>query len=173
MVQTRWLWLAGGLLGGLIVGLNVAGVWPQMPVHAVATHGEDNFAICTGPVDEDVEAVYMLDFVTGDLRAAVLNIQTGKFNAGFTYKVDADLLKPGTKNPRYLMVTGIANIRRQTQNVTRGRSIVYVAEVTSGQMAAYAIPWAPSRQSAGAAQSGSFIKLDNITVRTAAIRGTE
>jgi hypothetical protein len=173
MLQSRWSYLAGGVLLGLVIGLNVAGLWPQMPVHAVATHGQDNFAMATGPVDEDVEAVYFLDFLTGDLRAAVLSLQTGKFNSVFTYKVDKDLLTPGAKNPRYLMVTGIANVRRNVQNVTRGRSIVYVAEVTSGKVAAYAIPWAPARQSAGAAQQGSFIPLDMIPVRTQAIRGVE
>jgi len=173
MAQSRWSWLAAGLLAGLVVGLNVAGLWPQMPVHAVGTHGQDNFAIATGPVDEDVEAVYILDYITGELKAAVISLQTGRFNSGFTYKVDKDLLLPGTKNPRYLMVTGLANVRRATQSVTPGRSIVYIAEVTSGQLAAYVIPWQAAKQSAGTPQTGSFILLNKIPIRTAAIRGTE
>jgi hypothetical protein len=173
MLQSRWSFLAGGLAIGLVIGLNYAGAWPQMPVHAVATHGQDNFVIATGPVDEDVEAIFMLDSLTGDLRAAVISLQTGKFNSAFSYKVDKDLLTPGAKNPRYLMVTGVANVRRNVQTPNRGRSIVYVAEVTSGKLAAYAIPWQPARQSAGAPQTGTFIPLHMIPIRTEAIRGAE
>jgi hypothetical protein len=173
MAQSRWSWLAAGLLAGLVIGLNVAGLWPQVPVHAVATHGQDTFAIATGPVDDDVEAVYILDYVTGELTGTVISLQNGKFNSKFTYKVDKDLLLPGTKNPRYLMVTGLAHVRRSVQNVTPGRSIVYVAEVTSGQLAAYVIPWQPAKQSSGTPQVGSFILLQKVPIRTAAIRGTE
>jgi hypothetical protein len=173
MLQSRWSFLAGGLVLGLVIGLNAAGLWPQVPVHAVATQGNDNFVIATGPVDEDVEAVFMLDTLTGDLRAAVISLQTGKFNSAFTYKVDKDLLTPGAKNPRYLMVTGVANVRRNVQTPNRGRSIVYVTETTSGKMAAYAIPWQAARASAGAPQTGTFMPLDMIRIRTEAIRGAE
>ena len=40
-----------------------------MPLHATATHGLDKFAIATGLVDDSVEALYFLDFLTGDMRA--------------------------------------------------------------------------------------------------------
>ena len=43
--------------------MNVVGVWPQVPIHAVATHGQDNFAIATGSLDENVEAIFVLDEV--------------------------------------------------------------------------------------------------------------
>ncbi len=59
MTNSKTAWLAWGVLAGLVVGLNVAGVWPQVPLHAVATHGQDTFAICT-PMDNDVEGVFVL-----------------------------------------------------------------------------------------------------------------
>ena len=81
---------SAGIVIGLIVGLNVAGLWPSIPLHATATHGLDKFAIATGLVDDSVEALYFLDFLTGDMRAAVINPKTGKFNSFFTRNIAAD-----------------------------------------------------------------------------------
>jgi hypothetical protein len=170
MAQSKAAWLAWGLLIGLIVGISLSGVLPQTSVHAVATHGQDSFAIATGPVQDDIEAIYFLDFLTGDLRAAVLSFQTGKFLSFFTYNVSADLSEPGSKSPRYLMVTGLADFRRGFGNIQPGRSIVYVAEATSGQIAAYAMPWASQLQTAGRPQSGSLVFLDKRKFRNVAIR---
>ena len=39
MLNTRGVWLVGGIVLGTIFGLSMAGLWPQVPVHAVATHG--------------------------------------------------------------------------------------------------------------------------------------
>src|SRR5215211_4740714 len=78
-VKTRSGYLGIGLIVGLIIGLNIEGLWPNVPLHAAATHGIDKFAIATGLVDNTVEALYFLDFLTGDMRAAVINPTTGKF----------------------------------------------------------------------------------------------
>jgi hypothetical protein len=166
-------WLLGGITLGMLVGLSLSGALPQTPVHAVATHGQDSFAIATGPVQDDIEAIFFLDFLTGDLRAAVMSFQTGKFNSFFTYNVAADLSMPGAKNPRYLMVTGIADFRRGFGNVQPGQAIVYVAEANSGQIAAYALPWASTLQTSGRPQTGTFILLDKRKFRTTAIRDEE
>ncbi|HEY1784002.1 MAG TPA: hypothetical protein VGG30_00590, partial [Pirellulales bacterium] len=64
MLQSRWACLFLGMIIGAVVGANVGGVWPQIPVHASATHGQENFAIATGPIGLDVEAVYILDYLT-------------------------------------------------------------------------------------------------------------
>ena len=57
------LYLAIGLLLGLMVGLNIQGLWPNIPLHATATQGVDKFAIATGLVKNGVEAIYFLDFL--------------------------------------------------------------------------------------------------------------
>lgn len=173
MGQSKAAWLAWGVVIGLVIGVSLSGVLPQTPVHAVATHGEDSFAIATGLVQDEIEAIYFLDFLTGDLRAAVLSFQTGKFLSFFTYNVSADLMQPGTKNPKYLLVTGIADFRRGFGNIQPGRSVIYVAEATSGQIAAYALPWAPQLQTAGRPQTGNLVFLDKKKFRTAAIREEE
>lgn len=171
MAQTKGAWLAIGLVIGLAVGVSLSGVLPQTSVHAVATDSQEGFAIATGTVQDDLEAVYFLDFLTGDLRAAVLSAINGKFLSFFTYNVAADLSEPGAKNPRYLMVTGKVDLRRGLSgNFQPAQSVVYVAEATSGLIAAYGMPWAGQLQSAGRPQLGQLILLDKKKFRTAAVR---
>ena len=126
-----------GVVLGLIVGLNVQGIWPSVPLHASATHGLEKFAIATGLVDTGVEALYFLDYLTGDMRAAVINPKTGKFNAFFTRNIAADFGGAG-RNTGYLMVTGSVDMPRGTAKFQYASSIVYVAEATTGR-------WRPTR----------------------------
>jgi hypothetical protein len=141
----RFLWLGLGLVGGLIL----CGLWPQSPLHAVATDRTETFAMATGFVDEGVEAVYFLDFLTGDLTAVVLGRQGRGFVALYGRNIIADLGVDQAKNPKYLMVTGAADMRRSVGRVQLSPSVVYVAEVTTGNVAAYAIPWERSVYAAG------------------------
>ena len=92
--------LVAGIVIGLVVGLNMAGLWPNIPLHATATHGLDKFAIATGLVDDSVEALYFLDFLTGDMRAAVINPKTGKFNSFYTRNIATDFGGAGKERLR-------------------------------------------------------------------------
>jgi hypothetical protein len=170
IMQNRLVVLALGLVIGTIVGLNLHGSWPTVPLHATATHGQENFAIATGPVDSDVEAIYFLDFLTGDLKAAVMYPRLGKFNAFYSGNVVTDFGGAQNKNPKYLMVTGQINIPRGRANFQYANSIVYIAEATTGQIASYTIPWNAAKAAQNAPQSGNFVMLDKKPFRTAIIR---
>jgi hypothetical protein len=144
-----------------IFGLLAAGYWPNVPIHAVATDRCEGFAMATGYCDEQVEAVYFLDFLTGDLSAAVVSKQTGHFNAFYTYNVTGDLSTNPGRAPRYLMTTGNADLRRSGgKQQSLSRSLVYVAELNSGKVGAYAIPWSSSAWNAGQTLRGQFTLLD-------------
>lgn len=167
--QSRLAALAAGAVLGLIVGLNAAGLWPSIPLHATATHGLDKFAIATGLVDDTVEAIYFLDFLTGDLRAGVINPKTGKFNAIYTRNIATDFGAAGAGS-RYLLVTGFADMPRGRANFQYAKSIVYVADASTGKIAAYTIPWNSAFQAAGKSQQGEFVPLDAAQFRTAFVR---
>lgn len=169
LTSSRPACVATGIALGLIVGLNIQGIWPSVPLHAAATHGIDKFAIATGLVDSGVEALYFLDFLTGDMRAAVINPKSGKFNSFFTRNIAADFAGAG-RNSGYLMVTGSADMPRGTAQYQYARSIVYVAEAGTGAVAAYTIPWNSSLQAAGKTQYGQFQPLDVAQFRTAFVR---
>jgi hypothetical protein len=158
-----------GIILGLVVGLNLKGLWPTVPLHATSTHGLDKFAIATGLVDNGVEALYFLDYLTGDLRAAVINPKTGQFNSFFTRNIAADFGGAG-RSTGYLMVTGFADIPRQANSFQFAQSIVYVADVTTGSVAAYTIPWNSTKQAANVTQYDQFRPLDVRQFRDQVIR---
>jgi hypothetical protein len=167
--KTRPACLGWGIVLGLIVGLNVQGIWPSVPLHASATHGVEKFAIATGLVDSNVEALYFLDYLTGDLRAAVINPKNGLFNSFFTRNIAADFGGAG-RSTGYLLVTGTVDMPRGTSRFQFSRSVVYVADATTGQVAAYTIPWNSSLHAAGQPQYGEFQRLDVRAFRTAFVR---
>lgn len=163
---------AVGLAGGIVLSQ----FWPQTPLHAVATDRGQNFAIATGPVDAGVEAFFFLDFLTGQLRGAVLSNQSKNFQTLYEANVFADLtaviqLKnaeimkanaqlqrsgapprpeiPIPQSPNYLMVTGLADLRRgPSVGVRPGQTMLYVTETNTGIVLVYMVPWSPERHSA-------------------------
>lgn len=147
--RTAWLGL------GVVLGMAMAGIWPQSRAHAVATDRFEGYAICTGLVDGDIEAVYMLDSLTGQLQAAVMSTQQAQFTNFYTRDIMTDLALPANSNPRFLMVTGIGRmVGRGGSGLNRSSlSLLYVAEVTTGKIAVYTLPWTGNTNAAPVASS--------------------
>jgi hypothetical protein len=84
----------------------------------------------------------MLDFETGDLSGGVLNPTTSLFGALYKHNVLKDLgFKPGqVKNPKFLLVAGLADLRR-AGNASLAQSVLYVTDSSTGTTVAYGIPW--------------------------------
>ena len=139
-----------------------------LQLQAIGAATDKEFAMCTGPVDNAIEAVYLLDFVTGDLKATVINKRSGRFTAFFTYNVTPDV-GPELKNPRYVMVTALADMQRGA-GPQIAKSVLFVAEATTGKVAAYVLPWNSTAQATGVVQAGAFIPLDIQQFRTTALR---
>lgn len=176
MIDTLRYYRGAWLVLGVFVGLALGGllpIWPETPLHAVATDRYENFAIATGAVDNDVEAIYFLDFLSGELMAAVLSNQSGKFIAFYRQNVVQDLGIDVSKNPRYLMVTGIANLIRGQARYRPAPSVVYIAELTTGRVAAYNVPWEPNLHRRNQVFMGNFVLLDVSQFRNLAIREQE
>ncbi|TWT43450.1 hypothetical protein [Botrimarina hoheduenensis] len=181
-----WLAIAGAVaLGGLLVagGLGYAvgrsagssagtldwSLLPAIEAHASASVAQENFVLATGTIDEGLEAVFFLDFLTGDLKGAVINERQAGFNGLFEYNVTGDFGAAGVKNAKYLMVTGEARNLRQAGG-RLGHTILYIVEATSGQMAAYAVPWNPALYAAGKPQKGSFVRIGAGQLRSQFVR---
>jgi hypothetical protein len=158
-----------GIFVGVIAAIGWFGLGQEIRIQATATHGEANFAIATGFVDPEIEAFYFLDFLTGDLRAAVVSRRTAAFVAFFEKNILEDF---GTvpKNPKFLMVTGVANIPRGQAPFQIGQSFIYIAEASSGTVNAYALPWNASLNNKGEPQRGGFVRVAGGAFRTAFVR---
>jgi hypothetical protein len=162
----RWAWLGAGL----IVGWLVSNFWPSTPLHAVATDRAENITIATGMVDSGVEAVFFLDAQSGMLRAGVPSIrQRGGFQAVWEGNLVADLTtvvatvnatikaqnaarRAGEQMPeiqlpqnaKFMMITGLLDIRQGPARSRPGQTLVYIAEANTGIILAYALPWNPN-----------------------------
>jgi hypothetical protein len=157
--QYRWL---VAVFVGLIGGIAVAQLWPrnelEIPIRAMATDRIDTYGMATGALDSELEAVYFLDFLTGQLSAMVVGKQGGIFGP-LQADVARDLQVDPQKNPKFMMVTGFANLRRSGSRLQWSGAVCYVAEVTTGQVAAYAIQWSPTMYQSGQLPLAALVKV--------------
>jgi hypothetical protein len=150
VVQSVGLLAVAAILGGVIGSRWSAGPvvdWRSFPsAHAVSANSDEAFAVCTAPIDGSTEGFFMLDFQTGDLSGGVLNQATGTFTGAYRCNVLTDLgFEPGAaKQPRFLLVSGMSNLRR-SQAGPLGQSVLFVTDSSTGRTAAYGIPWNPQQ----------------------------
>lgn len=186
LLSNRPFWLVAGLCLGLTIGLaTTAGVLlgsrqgadgsPQMAaqasfneikLHAMGAMGSETMAVTTGPVDEEAEGVFFLDFLTGDLQCFVMNPRAGKFTGWFKTNVVKDLPVEKGKKPAYIMVTGAWNPTRGGGNARPAQSVVYVCDTNTGVFAAYSFPWVKGTSSTLQTQASPMITLDGGRART-------
>ena len=162
--RITWLLVAVGVLAGACIFL------PQAPLHAVATDSNANCLIATGMMDGTVEAVYVLEAMTGDLKAAVVSKRQPGFQAQYARNILADFPLEQGKKPSFLMVTGMADLARAPGGVRPSLCLVYVAEVNTGVLCAYVIPWVPEAHAADKPVTATLHPWGTWKFRTAAVR---
>ncbi|PQO32216.1 hypothetical protein DTL21_18475 [Bremerella cremea] len=177
--STTRFWLASFGVGsvmtafailGMTVGLNWQSPARVIPVNASTAATSETMCAATGRVDEEMEGLFTLDALTGDLQCAVINSQTAKFAGLFRTNVVNDLGLDATKKPSYLLLTGNAAFRATTGNSRPADCVAYVVDSTSGRFAAYGLGWNRNISARGAQQSGALVLLDKGTARNVVIR---
>ncbi len=136
-------------------------------LQAAAGDSSDKFALATGQISDSAEGVFMLDGLTGDLQCLVPYTRTGAFGGIFKTNVFNDLKIQGTKTPRFIMVTGKANF---SGNARPGNCIVYIVDASTGNYAAYGVPWNRQMETTGLPQQGQLIGLKAGSARNIMIR---
>lgn len=142
------------------------------PVLAAAASGSDTMAVATGPISDDAEGIFFLDFLTGDLQCLVYYPRSGAFGARFVANVAPNLGASG-RNSKYLMVTGGAITKATTGGNRPAQSLVYVTDTNSGMFAAYAVPWNRTAESSGKAQGGQLVYAGGGPIRNFQIRDAQ
>lgn len=131
---------AAWLIVGILAGVCIAYFWPHEPISAAATDRTDKFAMATVIMEDDLEAVFAMDFLTGRLTGAVLNNQGNGFAAYYFRDIATDFkVDPGAK-PNYTVLGGRA-FMQQRGSAQWASSVVYIGELTSGRIAGYAVPY--------------------------------
>ena len=114
-------WACGALVALLLVAIGYGlrslheGASPLLGgthLHAATASQNEAYAMATGAIDEEVEGVYLLNFLTGDLQCSVMGIRTGRFAGMFKTNVIRDLGMDPAKQPAYLMATGRVGFAR-------------------------------------------------------------
>ena len=151
-MQTKWydnrkMWLAIGLIGGLCV----AYVWPHERALAATSDRSSQFALITVHVGQQgaglqdpLEGIFVLDFLTGQLKGAVLSRQTGKFVTQYFRNVADDFRLPQKADPRYAISTGLGQMAGRA-GITFAAGVIYVGELTTGKIIAYGFGWRETR----------------------------
>jgi hypothetical protein len=130
-------------MAGVAAGLAVSWFWPQEPMHAGTSDRDDKFAMLTVPVKDvtfggvrdHLEGVFVLDFLTGQLKGAVVG-KAGKFSHFYYRNLAADFQVDPSATPHYSIVQGNAQLPSQGR-LTMATGVIYVGELTSGKVAAY------------------------------------
>ncbi len=167
------LLLGMGMMVGTLVGVayqsNQSAHQPQLPFpeHLLfadsATAGK-NMAVATGPIYEEAEGLFILDFLTGDLQCWIPNPRKIA-GAGYLGVFKANVLEAfgaeAPKNPDYMLVTGGVDATRGVSgNAKPALCVCYVIEGTSGKVAAYSLAFDRSSARTGGGQTGKLILLN-------------
>lgn len=132
----------------------------ELPLYATASDTGTSMSMATGPVDEEMEGVFFLDFLTGELACVVVASRKPDMIGGvFKTNVIRDLGVEADKKPAYLMVTGAANFVGRTGPMQPGRCIVYVLDQNTGNFAGYGFTWSRTLASGPRLQAGALVKL--------------
>jgi hypothetical protein len=172
--------LAAGLLLGLMIGgamgvlfskrspkLAASAGLKDLQLKAMASHGTDTFAIATGPIDDNIEGLFTLDFLTGDLQCFVINPRNMSVGGIFRSNVANHLGVERGKKPNYLMTTGTLNV---SGGARMAASICYVVDANTGAVAAFGFPWAKAMTTAGAPQAAEMTVLGKWKARSVELR---
>lgn len=174
--------LLGGLLGvGMLVGalstrhFQADAAIPAELLRGATADAGDFMAIATGPIDQGIEGVFFLDFVTGRISGGVMNPKTlaplGAFGYDTVYR---DLGIPAdVKNPKLLMATGMTNVKNYSGNVSLADSIVYVVDTSTGNYACYGLPWNKQALNWNAFTPSPMVLLGRGSARQATIRAQQ
>jgi hypothetical protein len=151
--------LGGGMTVGVLLERQTAsGIQSldSLKLKAMASHGSDTFAIATGPIDDEVEGLFTLDFLTGELQCFVVNSRAAAPGGWFKTNIAKDMSIEKGKKPNFLIATGQYTVRGSYGNARPAASLVYVADANTGEVAVYTFPWNKAAASAAAVQASEM-----------------
>jgi len=130
---------------------------PELPLelNAGTSARGKSMSMATGLIDGNVEGLFLLDHVTGNLQCWVLSPKTGSVGGYYTANVARDLQLEGkTGATEYLMVTGNFFFAGNSGNDAPGNSVCYVGDSASGKVVGYGLVYNKQAIKRGVVQNG-------------------
>ena len=142
---------------------------PPIELMAGTASRTKSMSMATGLVDNNAEALFVLDHISGNLQCWLLNAKTGQVGGIYTANVASDLMTVGkTGEPDYVMTTGNFFFSgRKTGNMSPGKSVCYVADASTGNVVGYGLIYNTQAVTRGVVQSGVLNVVCKGSARTA------
>ena len=134
------------LILGIGIGSGLSWAWPSQDAVAFTSDRNDKFAMTTALSGPTAEAVFVLDFLTGQLRGFALDRSASQYMWIYSRAIAQDFGVDPNKPARYSIVSGLAQANGRG-GASFAPSYIYVAELSSGRVQAYAIPFRTQRGS--------------------------
>lgn len=151
-----------------------SGVDLPLVLNADTASSGKSLSMATGliDVDDNVEGLFVLDRLSGNLQCWVMNRQTGGIAAIYNARPAQDMGLDKSGDIDYVMTTGRINFQRRgrTGNFAPAGCVCYVGDGNSGKVLGYSVQY--NRQAAirGEAQSGQMAVVCRGLARDAAIQ---
>ena len=166
----------GVVIGGRLVNnpdsqVGQQELFNQLKLHAGTAARGKSISMATGLVDENVEGLYVLDHISGNLQCWILNSRTGGIAGIYRANVLKDLASDKTGEADYVMVTGnFFYSGGNLANNTPANSLVYVADVNTGNVVGYLLAFNRQGIARGVVQSGALQLVCQGQARDVAVR---
>lgn len=141
---------------------------PPIELKAGTASRTKSLSMATGLIDNNAEALFILDHTSGNLQCWLLNTRTGNVGGIYTANVALDMGSTVAKSgdPDYVMTTGSFFFRGNTTgNMSPSKSVCYVADATNGKVVGYGLIYNTQAVTRGVMQSGKLNVVCSGTAR--------
>jgi hypothetical protein len=134
---------------------------PPIELKAGTSARTKSMSMATGLIEPNVEGLYVLDHLTGNLQCWLLNNRTGQVGGIYRASAATDLAVGGGKagKPEYMMTTGNFFFQGGLPgNDAPSQSVCYVGDASTGNVVGYGVVYNKQAVQRGMVQQG-FLKV--------------
>ena len=166
-----WIFASGAVAIAILIGLTTGiGVYvgnrlaqnrlannrPPIELNAGTAARTKTMSMATGRIDNEVEGLFVLDHVSGNLQCWVLNPQTGQVGGVYRVNVLGDVAPTGKAGAAdFVMTTGDFFFSGgKGTNQVPGQTVCYVGDADSGHVVGYGVVYDKQAIRRGAVAGG-------------------
>ena len=170
-LMSATLLAVGVLLGAWLTEGRQSQLAAPLKLNAAAASAGKNISLATGLIDEDIEALFILDHLNGNLQCWILNVRTS--TVGGIYRTNVlPALGEGKAGAEFdfAMTTGYTNFTGNRGQSRPAQCVCYVAEGNSGTAAGFGFTFNRNNIQRGQAQEGELEVVCQGPIRDLQIR---